>query len=1181
MVVLDAGLRRGLYGLSVWRRQVSDFETWAGARLAGVPGVVEAARRTLERLWEVLALDYRASHDPEPSWDVARQKAAEAFFLDLPESAGQVGDFATMEYLLSGEANLREIMTAIFNAAYFRSHVCSYMPGFEDISLKSMVQSLYFNEAPDGAEARSRGLNHDFLLAYTSCVMRDPELLRRRAEAPLGAQEGIAEDVFAFACQAFYRGERAFREASDSSFARRYLPVDTSPGGVSSGDRYERLGIGLSGREAEYQDYMRSTSLSLSDFKVQFYPLGSGVVINEWSEGILVSHTKAYGWGPDGKRRQVGWYSVSSRYVSNEIVRRGDTLGVLDPDTALKWREGYTCWGIKTDSAWYRAVALDRGFPVIAGISPTAARMMSVFGWITPPGVRARDFLRAVIAWMLPLGDHSLYEILRGADIAMLTDANGAEAVLGPPGSSTLHKRCLISDVQERLWLGKLIRELARPGGAYEAYPDIVALLFEDSGLTGEPGLQPPTLDAVYEEMLRTIRPEEVREPELVWECLKAFTDWHTMPPVSSYPHWENGKEKTFIFDRMNHMFDWLQVVRVNGSDLAQSMSLPRVTAIYMYTSGRFQAILQAFNAWDEDKFREGMWNLAVSNVEGRLIGEGAGYVNYIPAFAEGLVATEHKYGIARQAWLKNKESATAASEIAYREALGNLKAAFYQDVTWDELYMQMRLHGLVALEALEAIPAYTGTVFRGSVCEYKAPAGPPAGGEIADPFKAYALTSTTAGRDKAEAVFYAKIFAGKEGRLPVLAEYALSGAGAGKAIWGLADLPDQKEVLIVRGSRAVRTSGPTVVDPGPGDVPDFQHVRVGYAESAPVPPEGLRVVSLTPSAGPPTGGASFTLGGAGFVAGTEVTFAGHPATGVRVMGGGTRLDGLTPPGAGGTAKVTVTTPAGNADAPYPYAYQSRALPPDPLTIEPGAGPPAGGTPFTITGARLNGATVTIGGTPAEVTGSSDVLISGIVPPGQTGRADILVTTTAGTASPPVRYRYEAVGGAPSITRLTPETGWATDTFTIEGANLWDDGIRVRFGATCPQWVLVNSEFTRLMGEIPPGSGQVIVTATSGAGSAAAPHPFTYVLAAPTADRITPATGSAAGGDRFVIGGNNLFPDAVVTIGGAPAVIKRTLGTLNNYLVGYTPPGTPGPAEVTVTTAGGTVTLTGKYTYTR
>ncbi|MEE1806405.1 MULTISPECIES: IPT/TIG domain-containing protein [Streptomyces] len=112
-------------------------------------------------------------------------------------------------------------------------------------------------------------------------------------------------------------------------------------------------------------------------------------------------------------------------------------------------------------------------------------------------------------------------------------------------------------------------------------------------------------------------------------------------------------------------------------------------------------------------------------------------------------------------------------------------------------------------------------------------------------------------------------------------------------------------------------------------------------------------------------------------------------------------------------------------------------------------------------------------------------------------------------------------------------------------------------------------------------AGTVPVTITTGGGTSNSVS-YTYVdpstPAPPTATSITPASGPVAGGIPFVIAGTNLN-GGTVTVNGVPATVLGSDPT-GILLFGIIPAGTAaGNVPVVVTTAAGTATVPGGYTY--
>ncbi|MFE6741140.1 IPT/TIG domain-containing protein [Streptomyces tubercidicus] len=110
-------------------------------------------------------------------------------------------------------------------------------------------------------------------------------------------------------------------------------------------------------------------------------------------------------------------------------------------------------------------------------------------------------------------------------------------------------------------------------------------------------------------------------------------------------------------------------------------------------------------------------------------------------------------------------------------------------------------------------------------------------------------------------------------------------------------------------------------------------------------------------------------------------------------------------------------------------------------------------------------------------------------------------------------------------------------------------------------------------------AGAVPVTVTNAAGTS---NPASYVYLAPglaAGTVIIPNAGPTAGGLPFALIGSNL-QGATVTIGGNAATVLGTDPT-GSVLFGVAPAGPPGGGNVpvVVTTAGGSVTVPGGYTY--
>jgi len=252
---------------------------------------------------------------------------------------------------------------------------------------------------------------------------------------------------------------------------------------------------------------------------------------------------------------------------------------------------------------------------------------------------------------------------------------------------------------------------------------------------------------------------------------------------------------------------------------------------------------------------------------------------------------------------------------------------------------------------------------------------------------------------------------------------------------------------------------------------------------------------AAVPGFGPTTGGNTVLLIGANLGGATSVTFGGTPATILAQDPLGFLITVAAPPHAAGNVPVVVTTAAGPS-TPANYTYIAPPVPPPPVAvaITPTTGPTTGGTPFTIVGANLTGASVTFNGVPAtNVNVIGGVVLTGLTPPGTAGNATVLVTTPAGTATVPGGFTYVAPA-APIASVIVPATGPTTGgtPFVITGANL--TGAQVTIGGVPATNVVVDPSGTVVAGLTPPGAaGNAPVVVTTPAGSATVTGGYTYV----------------------------------------------------------------------------------------
>ncbi|GGN46730.1 hypothetical protein GCM10012285_31660 [Streptomyces kronopolitis] len=238
------------------------------------------------------------------------------------------------------------------------------------------------------------------------------------------------------------------------------------------------------------------------------------------------------------------------------------------------------------------------------------------------------------------------------------------------------------------------------------------------------------------------------------------------------------------------------------------------------------------------------------------------------------------------------------------------------------------------------------------------------------------------------------------------------------------------------------------------------------------------------------------------------------------------------------------------------------------MPISPNQGSTAGGTTVTITGTNLaNASSVHFGSKTATITANTPTSVT-VTSPSGTGTVPVTVTTPAGTSNP-LSFFYI---GAPFKSSLSPITGVTAggNTVTINGTGL-STATTVHFGAATATPTVINDGQLTVAVPAGTGPGPVSVSVTT-AGGTNNGFSYTYVDA-PTVTSLNPNSGPASGGTVVTVTGTNLSTTQSVTFGGVPAAFSVISDTSLSVVSPPTPDGQPGPADVVVTTTGGSANI--------
>jgi hypothetical protein len=169
----------------------------------------------------------------------------------------------------------------------------------------------------------------------------------------------------------------------------------------------------------------------------------------------------------------------------------------------------------------------------------------------------------------------------------------------------------------------------------------------------------------------------------------------------------------------------------------------------------------------------------------------------------------------------------------------------------------------------------------------------------------------------------------------------------------------------------------------------------------------------------------------------------------------------------------------------------------------------------------------------------------------------------------------------PLVTGISPVSGKPAggDSVTIAGSG-FTGATSVKFGATAATAMTVGSD-AQITATSPPGGGTVEVTVTTPAGTSATSGAdmFTYTAVAAAVTGISPAVGTAAGGNSVTITGSGFLGATSVQFGGVTAPAMTVVS--DTQITATSPAGGQGIVDVTVVNlAGPSATGTAdKFTY--
>ena len=336
-------------------------------------------------------------------------------------------------------------------------------------------------------------------------------------------------------------------------------------------------------------------------------------------------------------------------------------------------------------------------------------------------------------------------------------------------------------------------------------------------------------------------------------------------------------------------------------------------------------------------------------------------------------------------------------------------------------------------------------------------------------------------------------------------------------------------------------------------------------------------VTSVSPNFGPYEGGTTVTINGTDLenVAGAQVYFG--ATVGTVVSDTGTQIVATSPFHIAGIVDVTVATAGGTSPDVAGDKFNFEYFTPIVSNVAPSNGSAAGGTIVTITGQYfLSTQQVYFGSTPAiSFQVVSDTKVTAVSPPSAScARVDVTVLSEGLQSATSAADEFTYAASVPDVTGVSPSSGpvGGGSTVIITGSNLLG-ATAVKFGGVAGTIVPGTDTGGQLEAISPAGAAgtvDITVVATSGASTPSSGDEFTYFVpvSGPVVTGLNPSSGPVDMQTEVTIFGSRLSNPTAVKFGGVAAQI---LNSSDSQIVVVNPGlATPGPVDVTVTTAAGT-----------
>lgn len=406
---------------------------------------------------EQICLDaFTNKDDPTSAGQVGKIKYANLCKIiqrNVPEGDKEINSQIDKQTGMAGASNLREKMTAFYNAAYYKGYKDTD-PEKNITNFKNIAQKI----AVGGKSELVNELDLDSsILEEQKKTSSDP---RKAGVVKAIYNSGNVHKMFSFwgdlirKCQhrekKYKNNEELFEKEKfdkDKQFAKRMHNKDVYDMALISLDQKNsravidniKSGSNLRYRDEDEQNQMRRSLTYYNDMGLNLSERETEFIIDSVSEEYLKSHklpeknkdetdqsfnqrikdhAVRYAVYMDKIRAKLDPNYTPSENLEKEVyddISNDPTLNEEVEKTKSPIKEGIVYKDIPQKGGFLKDEMIDKhNVRIVNGISMTTARMLKTFKWLNLES-DLLNFRLALMGWMLPTDDHSLWEIIIGS----------------------------------------------------------------------------------------------------------------------------------------------------------------------------------------------------------------------------------------------------------------------------------------------------------------------------------------------------------------------------------------------------------------------------------------------------------------------------------------------------------------------------------------------------------------------------------------------------------------------------------------------------------------------------------------------------------------------------------------------------------------------------------------------